>query len=109
VLVRTGQTEGSVDLARLAGLEPAGVLCEVMSADGTMARRPELLRFARRHKLVMLSVADVIRYRLESEQLVRRVEEARSPWSAWEISRRFVSVDRRSSRARGLRARPSGR
>jgi 3,4-dihydroxy 2-butanone 4-phosphate synthase/GTP cyclohydrolase II len=75
VLVRTGQTEGSVDLARLAGLSPAGVICEVMSADGSMARRPELTRFARKHKLLMLSVADIIRYRLQRETLVQRVAE----------------------------------
>ncbi len=73
VLVRTGQTEGSVDLARLAGLFPAGVICEVMNPDGTMARRPQLERFAKKHKLVLLSVADLIRYRLERERLVRRV------------------------------------
>ncbi len=75
VLVRTGQTEGSVDLARLAGLFPAGVICEVMNADGTMSRRPELLKFAKKHKLVMLSVADIIRYRLQRDRLVRRVGE----------------------------------
>jgi 3,4-dihydroxy 2-butanone 4-phosphate synthase / GTP cyclohydrolase II len=73
VLVRTGQTEGSVDLARLAGLPPAGVICEVMNTDGTMARRPELLRFARRHRLTLLSVADLIRYRLQRDRLVRRI------------------------------------
>jgi 3,4-dihydroxy 2-butanone 4-phosphate synthase/GTP cyclohydrolase II len=73
VLVRTGQTEGSVDLARLAGLFPAGVICEVMNPDGTMARRPELMRFARRHRLTLLSVADLIRYRLQRDRLVRRV------------------------------------
>jgi 3,4-dihydroxy 2-butanone 4-phosphate synthase/GTP cyclohydrolase II len=73
VLVRTGQTEGSVDLARLAGLSPAGVICEVMNADGTMARRPELQRFARRHSLTLLSVADLIRYRLQRDRLVRRM------------------------------------
>ncbi|MGO9830586.1 MAG: 3,4-dihydroxy-2-butanone-4-phosphate synthase, partial [Myxococcaceae bacterium] len=73
VLVRTGQTEGSVDLARLAGLPPAGVICEVMNADGSMARRPELLRFTRRHRLTLLSVADLIRYRLQRDRLVRRV------------------------------------
>ncbi|HLT31984.1 MAG TPA: 3,4-dihydroxy-2-butanone-4-phosphate synthase [Myxococcaceae bacterium] len=73
VLVRTGQTEGSVDLARMAGLTPAGVICEIMKDDGTMARRPDLLRFARRHKLTMVSVADLIRYRIERERLVRRV------------------------------------
>ncbi len=75
VLVRAGQTEGSVDLARLAGLFPAGVICEIMNPDGTMARRPELLRFARKHRLTLLSVADVIRYRLENERLVHRVAE----------------------------------
>jgi 3,4-dihydroxy 2-butanone 4-phosphate synthase/GTP cyclohydrolase II len=74
VLVRTGQTEGSADLARLAGLSPAGVICEVMNPDGTMARRPELSRFARRHALHMLSVADIIRYRLQRERLVKRLD-----------------------------------
>jgi 3,4-dihydroxy 2-butanone 4-phosphate synthase / GTP cyclohydrolase II len=73
VLVRTGQTEGSVDLARLAGLFPAGVICEVMNPDGTMSRRPELVRFSRKHGLTLLSVADLIRYRLQREGLVRRV------------------------------------
>ncbi|MFN7131750.1 MAG: 3,4-dihydroxy-2-butanone-4-phosphate synthase, partial [Myxococcales bacterium] len=76
VLVRTGQTEGSVALARLAGLPPAGVICEIMNPDGTMARRPDLVRFAKKHGLVLLSVADLIRYRLEREQLVERLEEA---------------------------------
>ena len=73
VLVRTGQTEGSVDLARLAGLKPAGVICEVMKEDGTMARRPDLVRFARKHKLTLLSVADLISWRLARERLVKRV------------------------------------
>ena len=73
VLVRTGQTEGSVDLARMAGLFPAGVICEVMNPDGSMARRPALSRFARRHRLVLLSVADLIRYRLRHESFLRRV------------------------------------
>src|SRR5436309_2282378 len=73
VLQRVGQTEASIDLARLAGLYPAGVICEIMNADGTMARRPELERFAKRHKLVMLSVADLIRYRLQRDRLVRRI------------------------------------
>ena len=75
VLVRTGQTEGSVDLARLAGLEPAGVICEIMNEDGTMARRPELEKFAARHDLIILSVADIIRYRLLRERLVKRISE----------------------------------
>ncbi len=75
VLVRTGQTEGSVDLARLAGLRAAGVICEIMNDDGTMARLSDLQRFAKRHKLVLVSIADLVRYRLESERLVRRVGE----------------------------------
>jgi 3,4-dihydroxy 2-butanone 4-phosphate synthase/GTP cyclohydrolase II len=70
VLVRTGQTEGSVDLARLAGLEPAGVICEIMNDDGTMARRPELEIFGAEHGLPIISVADLIRYRLLNERLV---------------------------------------
>jgi 3,4-dihydroxy 2-butanone 4-phosphate synthase/GTP cyclohydrolase II len=72
VLVRTGQTEGSVDLARLAGLKPAGVICEIMREDGEMARRPELEQFATKHGLMLLSVADMIAYRLQREQIVRR-------------------------------------
>lgn len=72
VLRRTGQTEGSVDLARLAGLEPAGVICEVMNEDGTMARRPELERFAQAHGLSILTVAELIEYRLRKESLVER-------------------------------------
>src|SRR6184192_1501972 len=72
VLVRAGQTEGSVDLARLAGLKPAGVICEIMRDDGEMARRPELEEFATKHGLLLLSVADLIAYRLERERIVRR-------------------------------------
>ncbi len=79
VLVRAGQTEGSVDLARLAGLNPAGVICEVMNDDGTMARMPDLERFAAEHKLHILGVADVIHYRMQREALVRRGAEARVP------------------------------
>ncbi len=75
VLVRTGQTEGSVDLARLAGLIPAGVICEIMNEDGTMARMPDLERFAKRHELRILTIADLIQYRLQTERLVRRVRE----------------------------------
>jgi len=72
VLVRTGQTEGSVDLARLAGLKPAGVICEIMREDGEMARRPELEQFAEKHGLLLLSVADLIAYRLLRERIVRQ-------------------------------------
>ena len=77
VLVRTGQTEGSVDLARLAGVTPAGVICEIMNDDGTMARMPQLEAFAAKHGLRILSIADLIAYRLFTERLVRRVAEAR--------------------------------
>ncbi len=73
VLVRTGQTEGSVDLARLAGLEPAGVICEIMKDDGTMARMPDLERFAQEHGLVIVTIADIIKYRLQNECLVEEV------------------------------------
>jgi 3,4-dihydroxy 2-butanone 4-phosphate synthase/GTP cyclohydrolase II len=79
VLVRAGQTEGSVDLCRLAGLTPAGVICEVMNDDGTMARMPDLVNFAAAHRLHILSVADVIHYRMQRESLVRRGAEARVP------------------------------
>jgi 3,4-dihydroxy 2-butanone 4-phosphate synthase/GTP cyclohydrolase II len=75
VLVRAGQTEASVDLARLAGLTPAGVICEVMNDDGTMARVPELVEFCREHGLKMISVAELIRYRLAHERFVRRLAE----------------------------------
>jgi len=79
VLVRTGQTEGSVDLARLAGLEPAGVICEVMNPDGSMARLPELLALGKAHDMPVVSVADLIRYRLQHEPLVRCVSRAALP------------------------------
>ena len=79
VLVRTGQTEGSVDLARLAGLKATGVICEIMNDDGTMARMPELEVFARTHGLRILSIADIIEYRIHREALVRRVVEAQIP------------------------------
>ena len=73
VLVRAGQTEASVDLARMAGLEPAGVICEIMNDDGTMARVPDLVRFCQQHRLKMLTVAELIRYRLRNERYIRRV------------------------------------
>jgi 3,4-dihydroxy 2-butanone 4-phosphate synthase / GTP cyclohydrolase II len=79
VLVRAGQTEAAVDLARIAGLYPAGVICEIMNDDGTMARVPELTKFAKRHKLLMITVADLIQYRLRTEALVRRVATAQLP------------------------------
>src|SRR5687767_4748569 len=79
VLVRAGQTEAAVDLARIAGLYPAGVICEIMSPDGTMARVPELTKFAKRHKLLMVTIADLIQYRMRTETLVRRVASAALP------------------------------
>jgi 3,4-dihydroxy 2-butanone 4-phosphate synthase / GTP cyclohydrolase II len=79
VLVRPGQTEASVDLARIAGLYPAGVICEIMNPDGTMARMPELEEFAARHNLKIISVADLVRYRIRKEVLVRRVAETEMP------------------------------
>ena len=79
VLVRAGQTEAAVDLARIAGLYPAGVICEILNQDGTMARVPELTRFARRHKLPMITIADLINYRVKTEALVRRVASAALP------------------------------
>jgi 3,4-dihydroxy 2-butanone 4-phosphate synthase/GTP cyclohydrolase II len=75
VLVRTGQTEGSVDLSRLAGLKPASVICEILNDDGTMARMPELEVFAREHGLIIVSVADLIAYRLQTDALVELVVE----------------------------------
>jgi 3,4-dihydroxy 2-butanone 4-phosphate synthase/GTP cyclohydrolase II len=79
VLVRAGHTEAAVDLARIAGLYPAGVICEIMSKDGTMARVPELTRFAKKHKLLMITVADLIRYRMRTESMVKKVAMANLP------------------------------
>ena len=79
VMVRAGQTEAAVDLARIAGLYPAGVICEIMNEDGTMARVPELTRFAKRHGLLMITIADLIKYRTRTECLVRRIATAKLP------------------------------
>ena len=79
VLRRAGQTEGSVDLARLAGLYPAGVICEIMNEDGTMARVPELARLARKHKLKMVTIKALIEYRMQRETFVKRAASARLP------------------------------
>jgi 3,4-dihydroxy 2-butanone 4-phosphate synthase/GTP cyclohydrolase II len=79
VLVRAGQTEGSVDLARLAGLKPAGVICEIMKEDGTMARLPDLMKFARKHKLIVVTIADLIQHRLQYDSLVYRAATAPLP------------------------------
>jgi 3,4-dihydroxy 2-butanone 4-phosphate synthase / GTP cyclohydrolase II len=79
VLVRAGQTEAAVDLARIAGLYPAGVICEVMNEDGTMARVPELTKFAKKHGLLMITIADLIQYRMRTERLVKRAATAALP------------------------------
>jgi 3,4-dihydroxy 2-butanone 4-phosphate synthase/GTP cyclohydrolase II len=79
VMVRAGQTEASVDLARIAGMTPAGVICEIMNDDGTMARLPQLAEFCREHGLKLLTVAELIRYRMRNERYVRRVAEASLP------------------------------
>ncbi|MFZ4517690.1 MAG: bifunctional 3,4-dihydroxy-2-butanone-4-phosphate synthase/GTP cyclohydrolase II [Microthrixaceae bacterium] len=82
VLKRAGHTEAAVDLARMAGLYPAGVLCEIVNDDGTMARVPDLVEFCREHDLLMISIAQLIKYRRQNEKLVKRVAEARipTPW-----------------------------
>jgi 3,4-dihydroxy 2-butanone 4-phosphate synthase / GTP cyclohydrolase II len=87
VLRRVGQTEASVDLARMAGLSPAGVICEIMNDDGTMSRRPELEAFAKRHDLKFITVAQIIRHRLHNERLVQREAEAilPTPYGDWKI------------------------
>ena len=92
VLVRAGQTEASVDLARLAGMHPAAVICEVMADDGEMARMPQLERVAARHNIKIVSVADIIAYRREHEKLIERVAEARLPTMYGE----FTAVSYRS-------------
>ncbi|MFT3706513.1 MAG: 3,4-dihydroxy-2-butanone-4-phosphate synthase [Archangium sp.] len=96
VLVRPGHTEASVDLARLAGFVPAGVICEVMNDDGTMARRPQLVRFAKKHKITLLAIADLITYRLAHERLVRRIGETtvlREPYGAFTAYAYTTDVD----------------
>jgi 3,4-dihydroxy 2-butanone 4-phosphate synthase / GTP cyclohydrolase II len=79
VLVRTGHTEGAVDLARLAGFEPAGVICEIMNDDGTMARVPDLMEFVKKHELKIITIKDLIQYRRQREKLVERVESIHLP------------------------------
>ena len=79
VLQRTGQTEGSVDLARLAGLYPAGVICEIMSDDGTMARVPELMEVAKRHSLKIVTVKDLIHYRIRTDRFIKRISDIKLP------------------------------
>jgi 3,4-dihydroxy 2-butanone 4-phosphate synthase/GTP cyclohydrolase II len=78
-LVRAGHTEAAVDLSRIAGLPPAGVICEIMNEDGTMARVPELTKFAKKHQLLMITIADLIRYRMQTEKMVKRAARASLP------------------------------
>jgi 3,4-dihydroxy 2-butanone 4-phosphate synthase / GTP cyclohydrolase II len=87
VMVRAGQTEAAVDLARIAGLYPAGVICEIMNEDGTMARVPELARFAKKHGVLMITIADLIKYRTRTESLVKRVASAKMPteWGEFRV------------------------
>jgi 3,4-dihydroxy 2-butanone 4-phosphate synthase/GTP cyclohydrolase II len=87
VLRRVGQTEASVDLARMAGLEPAGVICEILNADGTMARRPDLEVFAKEHDLKFITVAQIVAHRLQHERLVHREAEATlpTPYGEWKV------------------------
>ena len=92
VLVRSGQTEGSVDLARLAGREPAGIICEIMRDDGEMARMPELLEFSRKHDLPLVNVADLIQYRLAREMLVRPVAETKLRPGVGGVSSEFRAI-----------------
>jgi 3,4-dihydroxy 2-butanone 4-phosphate synthase/GTP cyclohydrolase II len=79
VMARAGQTEAAVDLARMAGLYPAGVICEIMNEDGTMARVPDLAKFAKKHGVLMITIADLIKYRTRTESLVKRVASAKLP------------------------------
>ena len=105
VLVRAGQTEAAVDLARIAGLYPAGVICEIMNEDGTMARVPELTKFAKKHGLLMITIADLIKYRMRTERLVKRVATAELPTEhgAFRILRLREPARQRDARRAGAR------
>ncbi|HTU44266.1 MAG TPA: 3,4-dihydroxy-2-butanone-4-phosphate synthase [Bryobacteraceae bacterium] len=96
VLVRTGQTEAAVDLARLSGLQPGGVICEIMNEDGTMARAPELVEFCQQYGFKMISVADLIRYRLQTEKFVEREASGRirTVYGEFEIIRYINRIDK---------------
>ncbi|MBN2039558.1 MAG: bifunctional 3,4-dihydroxy-2-butanone-4-phosphate synthase/GTP cyclohydrolase II [Spirochaetes bacterium] len=95
VLVRAGQTEGSVDLSRIAGLKPAAVICEIMKEDGTMARRPDLDKFAEKHNIKIITIADLIKYRQHKERLINRVSSAKLPtvYGSFEIIAYETEVD----------------
>ena len=94
VLVRAGHTEGSVDLARLAGLQPAGLICEIMNEDGTMARVPDLQLFVEKHNLKLITLKDLISYRRQSEKLIERVESIHLPtdFGDYSLSRWSVTI-----------------
>ena len=101
VLVRAGQTEAAVDLARIAGLYPAGVICEIMNEDGTMARVPQLTKFAKRHGLLMITIADLIKYRMRTESLVKRVAIGEAADRVRRLPRPRVREPGRQADARG--------
>ena len=107
VLVRAGQTEAAVDLARLAGLNPAGVVCEVMKEDGTMARVPDLVQYCERHGIKLITVADLIEYRRRTEKLVERTTSVRLPTAYGEFTGDRVprEADRASTTSRSSAAR----
>ena len=115
VLERTGQTEAAVDLARLAGLNPSGVICEIMNDDGTMARVPDLARYCERHGLKMITVADLIAYRRRHDKLVERVVTTRLPTGVRRLRRgrlplaRRRQAPRRDGQGRGRRRRRRAR
>ncbi len=98
-LVRAGHTEASVDIARMAGLIPAGVICEIMNDDGTMARLPDLVAFAQRHNLKLGTIADLIAYRRATERLVKRVEEGNVASADGRAGRSSPSTTRSISRS----------
>ena len=104
VLQRVGHTEGSMDLARLAGLYPAGVICEILSADGSMARRPQLMELAEKLNLTFVTLAQLVAYRLRAERLVHRIAEARLPtaFGEFRIMGYRNDVDRRGARRAGM-------
>ena len=107
VLERIGQTEAAVDLARLAGLNPAGVVCEIMNDDGTMARVPDLVPYCERHGLKMITVAELVEYRRRTEKLVERTSSVRLPTEWGEFTAR--RVPREADRQAPPRARPRRR
>ncbi len=97
VLVRAGHTEAGVDLARLAGLQPGAVICEVMNDDGTMARLPDLQRFAAEHRILIISIADLIEYRLRKEKIIRPIAQATLPTDYAERENTTAATSRRST------------